>query len=189
MTRAILVLAHEMSANAQPTDVSLQRLEGAVAEFRANPDATFVTSGWGYRDDTDKTLADAMAEHAVRHHGIPDGKVIRSHKSRDTVGDAVFFARLVAAEDVTVVTSAFHRDRTEQIFRFVLPADTKLRVIGVGDPATEAQEANEARSLTAFRETFAGIDPGDIASIETRLLERHPLYNGKMNAKSYRQHD
>ena len=43
--------------------------------------------------------------------------------------------------------------------------------------------------VETMAETFAGIDPGDIASIETRLLERHPLYNGKMDAKSYRQHD
>ncbi|NNE81314.1 MAG: YdcF family protein [Silicimonas sp.] len=189
MIRAILVLAHEMTAAAQPSDVSLERLERAAAEFHAHPEARFATSGWAYRDDTEKSLADAMADYAIEHLGIPEGRIVRSHKARDTVGDAVFFARLLPADHVTVVTSTFHCSRAEQVFRFVLPARTTLKVIGVGEPADATQKAHEVRSLVAFHETFQGIEPGDLAAIEARLFDRHPLYNGDIDAKALRRHD
>lgn len=186
---AILVLANEMSADGLPTAESRRRLERAVAEFSDNPGALLVTSGWGYRDDTDATLADAMANAARSDHRIPEDRILRLHESRDTVGDAVFFARAVRPKRLIVVTSEYHRARTEQIFRFVLGPDTDLRVVGVGKPADEVRQTAEANSLAAFRMTFEGIAPGDLSAIEARLRERHPFYNGSTDVKALRRHD
>lgn len=186
---AILVLANEMSADGLPTAESRRRLERAVAEFGDIPGALFVTSGWGYRDDSDATLADAMATAAAHDYKIPEDRILRLYDSRDTVGDAVFFARAVDPKKLIVVTSEYHRPRTEQIFRFVLGPDVDLRVIGVGAPADEARQTAEANSLAAFRMTFEGVAPGDVPAIERRLMERHPFYNGTTDVKALRRHD
>lgn len=186
---AVLVLANEMSADGRPTIESQRRLEQAAAEFRARPDALLVTSGWGYREDTDTTLADAMAEAAIRDYGIPADRVLRLHDSRDTVGDAVFFASAVQPQSLVVVTSEYHRIRTEEIFRFVLGPDAELQVVGSGMAGDDARRTAEANSLTAFRRTFEGIKPGDLVSISTRMFSRHPFYNGSTDVKALRQHD
>lgn len=185
----VLVLSHEMSADAKPTERSQLRLARAVAALREHPDALLVTSGWGYRDDTDATLADAMANAAIRDHGVAEQRIIRLHRSRDTVGDAVYFGLVLSPRLLIVITSSYHRDRTEQIFRCVLGHDVALQVLGVGEPASAQQRTAEARSLEAFRQTFKGIAPGDLAAFESRMLAAHPLYNGAMDAKAWRRHD
>ena len=186
---AVLVLSHEMSADGMPTAQSRLRLARAVEELERNPDAILVTSGWGYRDDTGTTLADAMANAAVRDHGIPESRIIRLDRSRDTVGDAVFFGLAVTPRRLTVITSEYHRERTEQIFRFVLGPRVALQVVGVGEPGNEAQQAAEANSLAAFGKTFEGIAPGDLAAFEARLMTAHPFYNGSIDVKALRRHD
>lgn len=186
---AVLVLANEMSGEGWPTAESRLRLEKAVEELSRHPHALLVTSGWGYRDDTDATLADAMAQAAIRDFDVPDGRILRLHASRDTVGDAVFFARAVRPEKLIVVTSEYHRDRTHRIFRFVMGPDTDLTVIGVGNPGSEARQNAEANSLDAFHVTFEGIEPGDLDAIEEHLMTRHPFYNGTTDVKALRRHD
>ena len=186
---AVLVLANEMSAAGLPTAESARRLARATEELNKRPGALLVTSGWGYRDDTDATLADAMATAAITQHGVPEDRILRLHKSRDTVGDAVFFAQAVKPRTIVVVTSEYHRARTEQIFRFVLGPGVDVVVLGVGKPGDEVRETAEANSLAAFRMTFEGITPGDLPAIEARLMSRHPFYNGTIDVKALRQHD
>lgn len=189
MDTVVLVLANEMSAKGMPTKESAMRLERAARELRKHPGARLVTSGWGYRDDTETTLADAMASAAVRDHAIPEKQILRLHDSRDTVGDAVFFGLAVDPEFLVVVTSEYHRARTEQIFRFILGPGANLQVVGVGEPGSEARQAAELKSLAAFRMTFDGIEPGDLPAIRDRLFQAHPCYNGTIDVKALRQHD
>lgn len=186
---AVLVLSHEMAADGTPTAESALRLASAFRELARHHGALLVTSGWGYRDDTDATLADAMAMAATRDHGIPEDRILRLHRSRDTVGDAVFFALAVRPRRLVVITSAYHRARTEQIFRFVLGEGVALDVLGVGEPGNEARRTAEANSLAAFRMTFEGIAPGDLPAIEERLMTAHPFYNGTIDVKALRRHD
>ena len=188
-SNAVLVLSHEMTADGDPTETSLMRLTRAVEELSRLPDSILFTSGWAYRDDTDKTLADAMADYAINHFGVSADSVLRSPLSRDTVGDAVYFGHRVQADRVAVVTSEFHKARTQQIFRFVMGPKQSVDVVGVGDPATDAQKTSEANSLLAFQKTFKGIDPGDLSAIEARMIADHPLYNGAIDAKALRRHD
>jgi uncharacterized SAM-binding protein YcdF (DUF218 family) len=186
---AVLVLSNEMAADGSPTAESARRLARAVRELERHPDGMLVTSGWGYRNDTDATLADAMAMAAARNHGIPENRILRLHRSRDTVGDAVFFALAVKPRRLFVITSEYHRARTEQIFRFVLGDGISLEVVGVGEPGNEARQTAEANSLAAFRMTFEGIAPGDLPEIERRLMTAHPFYNGTTDVKALRRHD
>lgn len=186
---AVLVLSKEIAADGRPTAESALRLKRAVEELENHPGAPLITSGWGYRDDTDITLADAMADAAIRDHAVSDDRILRLRGSRDTVGDAVFLALAVRPRHLIVVTSAYHRERTERIFRFVLGSGVALEVIGVGEPADEDAKAAEATSFTAFEKTFAGIAPGDIPAIEERLRSAHPFYNGQIDVKAVRRHD
>lgn len=189
MAPFILVLAHEMSAQGVPSALSLERLKRAADLFHDTDNAELVTTGWAYRDDTELSLADAMATYARDNLGVPAERIQALPQARDTVGDAVFFANQIDAKQVSVVTSAFHKDRTAQIFGFVLGPDVALEVIGTGAPATPDQEASEARSLDAFRKTFQEITPGDLPAITERLHSAHPLYNGAIDAKELRRHD
>ena len=186
---AIVVLGHEMNADGVPDAETMARLEKAVALLEDTPNALLVTSGWAYRDDTELSLAEAVARAAREDHGLPDGQIVTIPDSRDTVGDAVFFCEAVKAEKVVVVTSQYHTKRARQIFRFVLPAATELHVIGTGEATTPEREASEQTSLAAFENTFAGIEPGDFPAILNRLQSAHPFYNGSVDVKSLRRHD
>jgi len=186
---AVVVLGHQMNSDGEPNEIGLARLAAAAAELRKTPAAILVTSGWAYRDDTKMSLADGMADAAIRLHGIADKDIIRLHDARDTVGDAVFFARSVDSSSTRVVTSDYHKARTERIFRFVLGEDAQFRVVGTGEKIASSIEHNEADSLAAFEATFLGIDPGDLDAIYRRMKSSHPYYNGTQDAKEARRHD
>ena len=148
---ALVVLGHRMDRGGRPDDVGLARLAIAADELNKNPAALLVTSGWAYRDDIGVSLADAMANAAIDLHGIESERIVRLHDPRDTVGDAVYFARAVRAGSICVVTSQHHRARAERIFRFVLGKDASLEVMGTGGPISPEIEASEARSLRLSR--------------------------------------
>lgn len=186
VSSAVIVLAHHMDDQARPDAISSERLAAAIAELVKHPEAILVTSGWAYRDDTDISLADAMAEMAVREHGVDPGRIRRLGQSRDTVGDAVFFAEAISAKKTIVVTSEYHRARADWIFRFVLGSSADLRIIGTGAKPTDAQIAKERESLSAFMRTFDGVAPGDLPAIRQRLNTAHPLYNGEADPRQLR---
>lgn len=185
----VIVLAHEMDRNGEPDAITMARLALASDLLAARPDAKLVTSGWAYRGDTELSLADAVANTAIRDHGVARERIVALDASRDTVGDAVFFRQAIEAREVHVVTSTYHRDRARQVFRFVLGPNVALEVHGTGPPATPEQKRAEAASLAGFERTFAGIASGDFSSILTRLIEAHPFYNGKVDVKALRGHD
>lgn len=178
-----------MNSDGVPDDIGLARLAVAAAAVHENAAAVLVASGWAYRDDTALSLADAMANAAIRLHGIANERIVRLHDARDTVGDAVFFARNVRSDLTRVVTSEYHRARAERIFRFVLGKDAQLSALETGDVIARDVELAEAASLAAFEETFLGVDPGDLDAIYRRMKSDHPYYNGARDARQARRHD
>ncbi len=186
---AVVVLGHQMNSDGIPDDIGLARLATAATELREYPAAILVTSGWAYRDDTDLSLADAMANAAIQRYGIADEEIVRLHDARDTVGDAVFFARSVESGSTRVVTSEHHKARAEQIFRFVLGENARLSVLGTGERIVPGVERAEASSLAAFEDTFTGVNAGDLDAIYRRMKSEHPYYNGAQDARLARRHD
>lgn len=187
--KAVVVLGHEMNSDGVPDEIGLARLAVAADEVRRSPSSVLVTSGWAYRDDTNSSLADAMAKAASRLHGIEAEKIVALNEARDTVGDAVFFAHAIFANFTCVVTSEYHKARAERVFRFVLGRDVQLNVLGVKDEFAPDSGASEAASLAAFEETFRDVHSGDLEAIYARMMERHPFYNGTRDARAARQHD
>jgi RimJ/RimL family protein N-acetyltransferase len=179
----VVVLANEIEADGAPNPVSRARLARAARVMAARPSGVLVTSGWPYARDPGLTIAHAMARAAARDYRVDTARILESPRSRDTVGDAAFFAADILPlapppSLVTVVTSAAHAPRAEAIFRFVLGPEVPVEVVPTDEPVTIAERARETASLAAFRDTFAGVAPGDLPAILARMETAHPLYNG-----------
>lgn len=180
MRDAVIVLAHLMDAAGRLNDESLSRLSLACEFVRAGEAPVLVTCGWAYRNDTDICIADAMAQYAIRYFRIDRSKVVIEPHSRDTVGDAVFtkrnFVNSRAWNDVIIVTTAYHVNRTREIFSFIYGKN--VDVAGAEGPNNASLEDSEKKSLDVFRATFKGVLAGDDAMIYRRLIISHPFYNG-----------
>jgi hypothetical protein len=179
---AVVVLANLMDADGTLNDETRARVDLGIESMRSAEAPLLVMCGWAYREDSDICIADAMRRYALDHAHLDASRVIAETTSRDTVGDAVFTLRNLAATfggpRILVATSRYHAARTLEIFSFVYGPTFHIDVVGAGDPPTQAQLTSEARSLDAFRTTFAGVTPGDADAVFERLRERHPFYNG-----------
>lgn len=182
MPDAIIVLANLMDRSGKLNDETTARLTFACDLLKANEGALLVPCGWAYRDDSDICIADAMKSVAVRSLGVSSDCILPERASRDTVGDAVFTKHHLANPhrwtDIVVVTSAYHTERTRQIFSFVY--GRPIVVATAPSPDTEALRAAEAISSKAFHTTFDGVKAGDDEAIWKRLSTRHPFYNGEI---------
>lgn len=182
MRNAVIVLANLMDSVGRLNDETQARLSLACELVRAGEAPLLVTCGWAYRDDTDLCIADAMAQYAMQHMRLDKSQIIIERNSRDTVGDAVFTKRnlfnLYAWDNVLVVTTAYHVNRTREIFSFVYGRN--VDVVGAEGPSNAVLAESEAKSLAAFQSTFAGIANGDDEAIYQRLRVAHPFYNGQV---------
>lgn len=156
-------------------------MDTAINAIREKEAPILVTCGWPYRPDSNLAIADVMREYAISR-GVTSTAVIADTDSRDTVGDAVFTKRNLAVPrswtNILVVTSAYHADRTKEVFSFIYGSNHKVDVRGAPSEDTDELRTNEQKSLQAFRSTFEGILPGDDEAIFERLRDRHPFYNG-----------
>ncbi|MFL0797182.1 MAG: YdcF family protein [Cellvibrionaceae bacterium] len=179
---AIIVLGNLMSKEGVLNVESSLRVDAAVNAFNGNEAPVIVTCGWAYRDDSDINIADAMKAYAISVKCLPEHVVIPETTSRDTVGDAVFTKKYLAEwkdwREILVVTSDYHAERAEEIFRFVYGPDYRVDVRGVAVGSRESHSNSENTSKEAFRKTFEGIEAGDSPAIFKRLQESHPFYNG-----------
>jgi uncharacterized SAM-binding protein YcdF (DUF218 family) len=182
MQDAIIVLANLMDAGGNLNSETKARLLKAVELLKVRKAAQIVPCGWAYRDDSDICIADAMAFHAESVMGIPKSQIVTETTSRDTVGDAVFTKRNLANprnwKSITVVTSAYHADRTREIFSFIY--GRTVEVVEAGSDDTASLRASESKSTKAFRTTFSGVMHGDDTAIFDRLRHSHPFYNGEI---------
>ncbi len=184
---AIIVLGNLMSKEGVLNIESSLRVDAAVNAFNRNEAPVIVTCGWAYRDDSDITIGDAMKAYANSVKCLPDSAVIPETTSRDTVGDAIFTKKYLAEwkdwREILVVTSDYHAERTQEIFRFVYGPDYRVDVRGVDIGSRESHSHAENSSREAFRKTFDGVEAGDSLAIFQRLQERHPFYNGEVYPK------
>ena len=182
--KAVIVLANLMDRDGRLNEDSLARLETAVAILKETPDSCLITSGWDCRPDSPIMIAHAMRDHARDVHGIAPHRIFTDSSARDTVGDAIFVKRNVVEpsriRDLTVVTSAYHLYRAQQIFEFVFGSGYRMRFVSTKIDHAQGTQQAETASLAAFRSTFDGVPPGDTEAIFQRLLSDHPLYNGSV---------
>jgi len=165
-------------------DESRARVDRAARVIQDGHAPLLVTSGWAYRRDSGICMADAMKDYAVRTLQLRPSAIIAERLPRDTVGDAVFTKRNLAAvrgwSRVLVVTSDYHMSRACTIFSFVYGPGIRVEGIGAGCATNPQLERSEVQSMAAFRATFDSIVAGDDAAIFARLLTKHPFYNGEV---------
>lgn len=178
----VIVLSNTMQPGGALNSESQRRLRKSVEVLGTRPEALLVTTGWGFAWEPDLTIAQMMAEYA-QTLGVDPARIRQSPKARDTVGDAFFFARDVAPPPeqlhLTIVSGPDHVARAQTIFQTVLGDRAVVDAIASSGPGT-VDAASHAASLAAFRSTFEGVPPGDIAAFETRLYQAHPFYNGEV---------
>lgn len=172
-------LGNWMDESALLNDESKERV-GLLAQLSQERAGHVLFTGWPYRPDCNISIARAMANHFQRV--LPQHThVFLDEVARDTVGDAVC-ARLWCERHesygvVHVVTSSYHVQRTQEIFRFVVSDHVKIEVSGAGQKLP-TDVPQEHISLLAFRKTFEAIKAGDFPRILDRLISAHPYYNG-----------
>ena len=101
----------------------------------------------------------------------------------DTAGNAREAATWVGRHgfgSLLVVTSAYHAQRTDEIFDFILRDIAPVTVRATNEPVTDAQRIAEASSTEAFHRAFNGLEPGDVSGMLSTLHAHHPLYNGEV---------
>ena len=188
MVDVIIVLGHLMSAEGQLSIDSEARANYAARLYQQwGGGVPIVTCGWRYCADASFTLAQAVQRYLRRVHGVPISQLFLQNESRDTVGDA-YFSKVELCEfhhwrTIRIVTSDYHRDRAEEIFRFVFGEGFSLSIDGVPSCFSPASVVREEASQAQFRQTFCGITPGDDAKILERLTKDHPYYNGTVYPK------
>ncbi|MGA2190573.1 MAG: YdcF family protein [Steroidobacteraceae bacterium] len=183
--QAVIVPANRMDRQGNLNDETRARVDQAARALQGGVAPLMVTCGWAYRHDSDICIAHAMKSYAVQNLEVAATAVLEEPASRDTVGDAVFtkrnFATPLGWSRVLIVTSSYHLARAIAIFSFVYGPAALVDGVGVASAESDEIRLSEARSLSAFRRTFEGIDPGDDAAIYARLRTRHPFYNGEVH--------
>ena len=130
--------------------------------------------------------AKSMGDYA-REKGF-DGRVLLEDSSRDTVGNAVFtkleFAWNEGWKDLLVISSDYHIQRVQEIFRFVYGPSFNLNFFGSGGDFPSPNEKSEEEKLENFLNFFKGIKSGDNEAIVYRIAESHELYKNRPQLKA-----
>ena len=176
----IIVLSNLMNSKGVLNNESTIRADKAGEIFKTNKLSKVITCGWNYREDSEIKIADAMANYLHTKHGIPLENLLRVEQSKDTVGDAIFTRKNIIPQyklrNLLVITSNYHIKRTKEIFNFVYGNDYKLNFFGCNVPFNNDILNAETKSLMKFKNTFKGINRGNIYEIFDCLLKKHPYY-------------
>lgn len=163
------------------------RAQKASQLARTTDVSRVIALGWPYREDSDIAIATALKMFLIQEEHLDPARIAVELCSRDTVGDAIFSRLLLEALDsqpeITIVTSDYHVSRVREIFDFVYCGLSEVEVVGVPTPYGASEQIHELESTLAFRQTFSGVNPGDIEDALKVLLSRHPFYNGVVHKR------
>lgn len=141
MTRLVAVLGYSDGSTDALHPVCAARIARAAEE--AGPDDTVLFSGWA-RGASAAAEADLMVE---SWEGPARARLV-DRSARTTLGNALGIARAVrrvGADEVVLVTSAWHAHRAATLVRAALAGSgARLRVVVTDDPVTPRHGAREA---------------------------------------------
>ncbi len=133
----------------------------------------------------------------LHERGVPKSRILAETCSYDTIGNA-FFARTVHTDprnlrSLLIVTSEFHMQRTEAIFRWVFGAAPDCgydlafeatKDVGLSPEALEARAEKERASLAVVRDLATNIVT--LSGIHQWIFAEHGAYAWFMRDSSYR---
>ena len=174
----IVVLGGGMLPGGTPAPATMARAEAAADLARTHPGAAIICSGsHGPGGKPKRSEAASMADLIVER-GIDRERIFLEDESRDTIGNAVHVAdrylAAVPARTMYLVTSPFHLERSVETFRLVLAPTWHIEGVASAPAPDDGERAkHEPRFLRQTRAFLAGIAPGEVARMVTKLRSRH----------------
>lgn len=107
-SRAILVLGASVHPDKTPSPILRDRLDSAVALYRAQPDATIIVSGDGREAHYNE--AAAMRQYLLQH-GIPDQHILADERGYTTYASMYHLAHRYHVKQCIIVSQKFHLAR------------------------------------------------------------------------------
>lgn len=107
-SRAILVLGASVHPDKTPSPILRDRLDSAVALYRAQPDATIIVSGDGREAHYNEPAA--MRQYLLQH-GIPDQRILADERGYTTYASMYHLAHRYHVKQCIVVSQKFHLTR------------------------------------------------------------------------------
>jgi len=156
--------------------ISLRRLLRATRSYK---NIFIILSGGASNPLVPISEAEVMKVYCLKNN-IPEKEIILERKSLDTIGNAVFVRKIIGLmkniDVVYIVSSCYHIERAKYIFYMCFGDRYNLNVDHCYIALNSKYSEKERKSLIKAQNFFAGIEPGDISSIETRLFIEHDLY-------------
>ena len=153
-----------------------KRLYEAMKIWKVNRSLIVVSGGRVLRKDVESE-AEAMKRFLV-NLGIPENSIIKEDRSRNTLENAIFTKRLLekfGIGDICLVTSAFHMQRSVDIFRTAgfkvepVPSDYRASRAELGWYSFIPIYEHFSDSATSLRE-YIGL-------VYFKLIQKHRLVN------------
>ena len=107
-SRAILVLGASVHPDKTPSPILRDRLDSAVALFRAQPDTTIIVSGDGREAHYNEPAA--MRQYLLQH-GIPDQHILADERGYTTYASMYHLAHRYHVKQCIIVSQKFHLAR------------------------------------------------------------------------------
>lgn len=186
--KCLVILSHLMTKNCKLGVETEARCRFAINKFLSNNYEFLITMGWAYRKDCKLPISDVVKNFLIENSEIDYRCIISLSLSRDTVGDAYYcfeYLQNTNVNEIHIVTSDYHVNRTNIIFKRIFNNTLNIKVYGVQTDSKDNKEIliNEIQSLDAFNKTFALTNFSEISSIYNTLSKKHPFYNGKVYSK------
>lgn len=141
---AIVVLGCGLDDDGQPSWALRARVHAAVRLWSAGVAPRLVTTGGVGRGGVSE--ADAAATLA-RSLGVPDGAITIERTSTSTEENASHAAALVEADDVIIVSDAYHVTRARLVFARHF---TRVAAVGTENPDVGARAQGSLREVAAL---------------------------------------
>jgi len=183
---AIIVLGGGIKENGVLSQATQNRVKRAVQIFKKTSPKGFIVSGrWSllYKFIPKTTEAEAAKEFAIKL-GITANLVFPETQSMETVGNAYFAKKLFLEprhwKRLVIVTSDFHRKRTEYAFKKVLGSTYTLSFSTVTSSFNPIKRISlligEFKLLKTYKKWLDTIPDGDDNKIKA-LLDQLPGYS------------
>lgn len=172
----IVVLGGGITPEGNLPELVELRLRKAVELFQEHHSLIILSGKYSLLIDEPpaKTEAQLMQEELVGL-GVPGDQLILEDESQDTVANAYFVKKIIKGKDtkVTVVTSEFHKDRADYIFRKVFGPEFQIEVVATPSalPAEikDKVEARQVELLDLTKQFLRDMPDGDDSFLDGKF--------------------
>lgn len=186
-----IVLGGGLDTNYHLNEHTKQRYQKLLNVIKKD-DIIICSSNKSYRKLQDKhhpseaqVGKDYLLERGVQEH------ILLEEESRDTLSNAFYCRKNIIdpkqIKEFTVITSAFHMEKTKFVFQFVFGENYTIHYItspngNVNKQELQARIESEKHVLNFYKkhlEQTYGITPGNMQQLEEYMTKHNPSYTGR----------